>query len=368
MMQITRLQELAATNPYFASKLELLNPLPYPVYFVNRNPKWQDLLDNPASITDAQALYQRCVKTNDIWSVQPYLDLKLRGLNVHLVSKAISGKICVIPHYFCRPKDLLYRSYVVACYHDCPHAKLCEQRLVINRSQVLDETYHFITHRPQPNLKPRNPMRGTQIRNVVFKGYDHSLYAPFKSSEFVSALDAIGMKLVINSEATGANMMADWADYTETDVLLAVRNNTVFDILRKPALKLVNAWFAGCPAILGPEPAFQEIRQSELDYIEVRTPEEAIAALKRLQSDPDLYLAMVENGFKRAQDYTVNRVALEWRDLLAGPIAEGYKQWCNQSLMQKYIGRPIQYAKRVIEQRLADKEYQHHIHHGPRIL
>lgn len=368
MLQTARLQELARNNPYFATLPEPLAPLPHPVYFVNSNPKWQDVLDNPELIADPEALYQRCVKTNDIWSVQPYLDLKLRGLDVHLVPKAVPGKICVIPHYFCKPKDWLYRSYVVACSHDCPRSHLCERRLVINRSQVLTDSDHFITHRPQPNLKPRDPMRGTQIRNVVFKGYDHSLYAPFKSPEFVTGLEAIGMKLVVNSEASGANMMADWADYTETDVLLAVRNNTRFDILRKPPLKLVNAWFAGCPAILGPEPAFQEVRQSELDYIEVRTPEEAIAALKRLQADPDLYVAMVENGFKRAQEYTVNRVAQEWRDLLAGAIAQGYEQWRKQSPVQKHIGRPIQYARRVMAQRQATKEYQHKIHHGSRIL
>jgi len=368
MLPADRLHQLAAENPYFSRSPEPLAPLPHPVHFVNSNPKWQDLIDNPDLPEDLTPLYDRCVKTNDIWSVQPYLDLKSRGLDVHIVPAIVPDKLCVVPHYFCKYKERLYRSYVVACSHDCPRSHLCEQRLVINRSQVLSNRDHFITHRPQPNLKPRNPTRGTQIRNVVFKGYDHSLYAPFKSASFIAELDKLGIKLITATEADGTAMMANWADYTEADVVLAVRNNTLFDILRKPALKLVNAWFAGCPAILGPEPAYQEVRQSELDYIEVRTPEEALAALKRLQADPDLYVAMVENGFKRAQDYTVDRVALEWHNLLADSIAKGYEQWLQQSGFQKHVWRPLRYASQVIDQKLADREYKRCIHHGSRII
>jgi hypothetical protein len=47
-----------------------------------------------------------------------------------------------------------------------------------------------------------------------------------------------------------------WHDYSTDDLVLAVRDLTEKDALVKPASKLVNAWIAGVPALLGPEPAF----------------------------------------------------------------------------------------------------------------
>ena len=43
--------------------------------------------------------------------------------------------------------------------------------------------------------------------------------------------------------------------------------------------KLINAWLAGCPGILGPESAFQQLRESELDYIEARTVDDIVNAV-----------------------------------------------------------------------------------------
>lgn len=38
--------------------------------------------------------------------------------------------------------------------------------------------------------------------------------------------------------------------------------------------------FAGCPALLGPEPAYQFLWKSELDYIEIRSPNDVISAIR----------------------------------------------------------------------------------------
>lgn len=124
--------------------------------------------------------------------------------------------------------------------------------------------------------------------------------------------------------ATGAHM---WHDYRHADVVLAVRNLTAKDALAKPASKLVNAWLAGVPAILGPEPAYREIRRSDLDYIEVKTAQEALDALARLRSTPGLYQAMVENGRKRGADFTEPATVRRWVDLLDGPVHEAYCAW-----------------------------------------
>jgi hypothetical protein len=359
------LREQSHPNPYFVENKEPLEPLPYPVYFVTKNPKWADVISGDP-LPPIEELYNRCAKTNDIWSAQVYLDLKQRGLDVHLVAAPVPGQICVIPYYYLSRHDSLFKSYVVACHHDCAYPELCDERIVINRLRVRCERDHYLIHRPQPNLKPRSLGRGSEIRNVVFNGHVDSLHAPFRAAEFSEALQALGMKLVMNTECQ--TQFTDWSDCTEVDIVLAVRNSTIYDVSAKPPLKLVNAWFTGCPAILGPEPAYQALRQSELDYIEVRTPEEAIAALKQLQDNPDLYLAMVENGFRRAQAFTLDSVQTEWRNLLAGAIAQGYERWCQQSWLHKSMIRPVEYARRILAHRQEYKIYSRLIHEGERIL
>lgn len=361
-----------SNTPYLKSVFPKLKPLPYPVYFVTKDPKWQDVIDNPNFLDHPEAfslesLYTRCVHTNDIWTAQAYLDLKQCGLNVHLVSAPVPGQICFIPYYYLQNRDWLYKSYVVACYHDCPRPMLCNQRFVLNHTKVLSSDDHFIPHRPQPNLKPRNQTRGTNIQNLAFKGEAYNLFAPFRTPEFLAELDAMGIRLITNTEFS-KTAFEDWANYSETDVVIAIRNTTKFDTSLKPALKLINAWMAGVPALLSPEPSYQRLRRSSLDYIEVCTPEDAIAALKYLKNNPNIYSAMIENGFRRAQEFTPNQIVLAWHELFSGPVATGYEAWLQQSALHQKLVRPIQYFWQVLAQKQTSKRYVYGIDHGPRIL
>ncbi len=79
---------------------------------------------------------------------------------------------------------------------------------------------------------------------------------------------------------------------------------------------MYNAWLAGVPALLGPERAYRALRRSELDYIEVGGCDEAEAAIKRLRADPHLYQQMIDNGRKRAEEFTVRRITEHWKALL----------------------------------------------------
>jgi hypothetical protein len=350
------------------SDREPFAPLPYPVYFVCKDvERWRDLIDREELSTDIAALYERCLSVPDIWSAQPYITLKHLGLNVHLVSDYIPGKICIIPSDNLITRDRPFNSYVVACRADRGRPEICEQRLVINELNVIDSTDHYLPHWPQPNLVPRHPGRGSQVKTLVFKGMERNLAAPFKSSEFQEKLQAIGIQFVISSEEP-TRQFQEWADYSQADVVLAVRNNTEYDLTVKPALKLINAWLAGCPAILGPEPAYQAIRRSDLDFFEVRTLDEVIAALQRLQNDPALYAAMVENGFQRVQEFTTEQVARRWHEVLSGSIAQGYEKWQRQSFLQKTLGRPITFLIRRSKHNRAQKYHTENIFQGTRLF
>ncbi|MEQ8757972.1 MAG: hypothetical protein RID09_31250 [Coleofasciculus sp. G1-WW12-02] len=329
-------------------ELSTQKPLPYPVYFISKNIQvWQDVMESPHP-PPVEQIIDRFRDGNDSWSVQTYVQLKRRGLNVHLVPRYIPGQICVTSYDHLGLRDYPFHSYVVACQHDRGRPEICEQRIVQNRLNVIDSTDHFIPFWPQVALKPRDRCRGSKVETIVYKGRSIYFAQPFQSPEFLQQLQSLGMTLSLSTDLSQGGHRV-WTDYRQADVVLAVRNCTEYDLSIKPASKLINAWFAGCPALLGPEPAFEHLRQSELDYIEVRSPQDAIAALKRLRDEPELYAAMVENGFRRAKDFTPDRIALLWRDLLAGSIAEGYNRWLSQSPIQKLIGRPIKFMGRAIK-------------------
>jgi hypothetical protein len=78
-----------------------LSPLPYPVYFITKDvEKWGDLLDKDYLPDDLESVFSRSSTGNDIWSVQTYIQLKRRGLNVHLTSQFVPGQICVAPYHY----------------------------------------------------------------------------------------------------------------------------------------------------------------------------------------------------------------------------------------------------------------------------
>lgn len=84
----------------------------------------------------------------------------------------------------------------------------------------------------------------------------------------------------------------------------------------KPASKLINAWLAGVPALLGAESACRALRRDPLDYLEVGDVAEAEAALRRLRDDPEWMAAMIENGHRRALEFRLEPLLEHWQRLL----------------------------------------------------
>lgn len=354
---------------------EPITPLPalsHPIYFVSKElNRFSDLIEDGSITANPTETFKRCASGPDIWAIQSYVHLKLRGLDVHLTDKFIPGAICLAPYVYLQIKDFPFQSFVVATRTDTPRPSICEMQSVMNHVAIQSERDHFLTHWPQPLMIPRDSARGTLIENIDFKGHPRNIIAPFKTPEFQRSLQEIGMRFLFDEqefnqhEANGTQFQF-WADYSKSDVLIAVRNLTEYDFGLKPALKLVNAWRARVPAILGPEPAYQNIKKSDLDYIEVTTAEETIAALKKLKSDPGLYQAMVENGIERAKSFTTDCVALEWYEFLAKKVIPAYDLWRNQNWLARNIIRPAKFVARSVIHKQALKFHVYHRDNGPR--
>lgn len=338
--------------------------LPYPVTFVIKSSeKWPELFESSqASIPDPNSFHTRIQSNEDCWIVLTYLHLKRRSLNVAISDKFIPGEICVASSLDLAIRDRTFQSFVVGCRSDGFKPEICDITIVQNKANLESETDIFIPHWPQPGLIPRLKERGSTIENLVFKGSEVNLYQSFCSAEFKRELEKLGVMLRINGRPENGPVM--WNDYTTDDLVLAVRDLTEKDALVKPASKLINAWSAGVPALLGPEPAFRDLRQSELDYIEVKTPEAVLEAVKKLKSHPDLYNQMVLNGLKRAEEFTIEKMTDRWQQALAGPIAEQYQQWKNRSQVSRLIG----FSLKIIPQKLAVRQSTYNRSHGYRII
>ena len=298
------------------------------------------------------------------WVLRTYLlFLKRKKLDVSISPRLVSGKICVVAPYRLRIRDYNVDSFVVGCRADFARPAMCDMSIVQNQANVETERDIMIPHWPSPGLLPRLQERGTRIENMAFMGRSWNLAPELRSpDEFLAELAALGVRFDIHDELESPT--PNWSDYRNCDLTLAVRNLTEQDALVKPASKLVNAWIAGVPALLGPEPAFRDLRETPFDYVEVKTPREALDAIRRLKSNPDEYNHMIVNGLKRAEEFSIDRIAQTWVNALAGPVAQQYGRW----LKSGRLARLAMFPARAIRQKVANRAAVYHQQHGCRII
>ena len=207
------------------------------------------------------------------------------------------------------------------------HRNMADLWIVQNPKQVDRRSFH-LDHWPQPGLTPRDPSRDNEIKNIVYMGRKENLHEHLCTEAWRRSVENLGLKWRIEETA--------WWDYTEVDVIVAVRRFLPKKWWRKilhidgfwdhykPASKLINSWLAGVPAILTNESSYLNLRQSELDYFAADTPDQVLSHLQRLQKEPELYAQMVANGCKRGASYSVFIIAERLWMLIEGPIQESY--------------------------------------------
>lgn len=350
---IERPPELASTGDEFPEKF----------FFVIKDPRWRDILES-GSLPDPDEMRHRFAQPQDCWVVQTYLQLARRGVPVELVSNVVPKSICILSSSELSIRDGLSSSFLVVCRHDYFRPAIANQIIVQNSFQIEGDGDHFIPHWPQPGLIEREKVRGDTVERIAFRGGGNNLAPAFKTPEFRQALASLGAEIDIGDQAIVADRAIDWWDYRDADLTIAVRNLTFVDARNKPASKLVNAWLAGCPALLGPEPAFQELRRSELDFITVRTPDDVLSIVARLKRDPALYRSMIDQGFRRAKDFTADKVAERWVKVLTGPVVDAFGTWRTRHAAIHLADFPLRAAKHHRSRATFFKSFTK----GPRIL
>lgn len=290
-----------------------------------------------------------------IWIGQTYLRLKRAGSPVVLDSRPPASGIVVLhadslASYFADP-GLAHGCLIVCVRADRPRQRHADFEIVQNGASARDPRCRFIPHWPQPGLIPRDPARGSRVANVAYKGGQQESAPMLAQPAWLAFMAQAGLTWTRDeAKWTGPGLRrydeTAWNDYSGTDLIVAIRNNCADPRLNKPASKLVNAWMAGVPAILGPEYAYRELRRSELDYLEAASLEDAMAAVRRLQADPGLYRAMVENGRRRAADFTAQAITGRWQDLLLRDMADYHAGLQGRCLRALPIG--LRYRQRAL--------------------
>jgi len=304
----------------------------YPVYFVHHNlHAWADICFS-AQPTSPAEYGKRLRHGNDNWIVQTYLELKRRAINVNIVPSLVQGKICVAHYDDILIKEMPLRSFLVGVRGDRPDIHVSAMNVVQNKHVIRNGRDFFMPHWSQPGLIPRDPSRGPAIRKIGYVGLRFNLHPTFLDPQFLQRLEQLGATLEVREYP--------FQDYSDIDLILAVRPGTPYDINLKPATKLQNAWLAGCPALLGPESAYRQYRQSDLDYIEINSPEQALHAIRTLQENPRLYSDMIENGRARGAEFTHDKIAEQWIRFLTGPVTDVYECWMSSRPKRRWLDYP----------------------------
>ncbi len=258
------------------------------------------------------------------WTVQTFQRLRAAGFPCELTDQLPADGILVahrksVPRDFVPPAGVLF----VCLRADATFHPFAHLHVVLNRS-ALSWWYPsaYMPHWPQPGLIPRDPARGDVWQNAAFFGDPGCIAEEMQGPEWEATL----RELELTWHFVGPDK---WHDFREVDVLVAVRG---FDRHRhgnKPPTKLFNAWHAGAPAVLGRESAYQHERSDPLDYLEVGSFAEVVAALRKLKEEPDLRRAMIVHGRERARESAPAAITGRWREFfekVATPAYETLRQ------------------------------------------
>jgi hypothetical protein len=272
---------------------------------------WPDIatLDEPA----LDRVQERVRRGTDAWIVQTYLRLRASlerlGFDVRIGERFERGTLCVAHRDdLNRYSDPLHDCYVVGVRADRPPVHVADIEVVQSPLQLGSGRVRFVPHWPQPGLVARAAGRGTRVERAAYYGRRDALPRWYSDPAFRAGLAAIGVSFEVRDRT--------WHDYRDVDILLAHRDETPAMLANKPASKLVNAWLAGVPAVVAPEPAFETLRRSDLDFIATTDAAATVAAIHALALSPERHRAMVDNGRARAVEFSVDAIRARWLHLL----------------------------------------------------
>jgi hypothetical protein len=308
---------------------------PINIYFYIDKKGWIDKLSK-AKADEYQQNYFYLASSTYHWTVQTYLRLKEHGFSC-LATETLPDEGIIVANRFylpdkLKPNDRQLFVHLKADNRRHPYAQLhvicnpCDPLLTQQRGGLWQA--HYIPAWPQIGLIPRDHRRGNRFENIAHIG--GNLAPELCTNLWKKKLNSIGLKW----EMRGQDRLNDFSDI---DAIVSVRSFDNRQHTNKPATKLYNAWMAGVPAVFGPESAVRAERKSEFDYFEVRSPEEAFLAVKRLKEDEGLRNKIIKNASLRASELAPENYVSRWKYLLTEVAPEAYEGWRSLTVRQRRV-------------------------------
>ena len=235
-----------------------------------------------------------------------------------------------------QPNELLIQQFlstfqsiprIVAIRGDIPEtARLVAPRVieVVPHTAAVQEPHQiWIPLLPQRGLIRRSAERRGAVRTVGIFAYTENVPDIYHSPAWRSDLAGLGMAVVERTYDPEAGVLPVWHDFSDVDVLLGARHDVwSLGLARKPPVKLINAWSAGCIPLLGAnELGSVELGRPGIDCLVAEAPEATIDVLAQL-ADPEVVRRLEAGGAERAGEFSVDRIVDQWLDLLEGKVIE----------------------------------------------
>lgn len=289
----------------------------------------------------------------DVWIVQTYLQVRdalaKAGWAVALSDRFEPGAICVAhSDELQRIRWQAPRAYLIGVRADRPPLLVADKVILQNALQPESASTANIPQWPQPGLTPRDPARGNTVRRVGYFGRLALAPAFFFEPDFMRELTSLGLAFVPSER--------DWQDYRDIDIVLAFRTDPPSLLAQKPATKLTNAWLAGVPAVVGPEPAYLQLRRHPDDMCVARTAAEVIGELRKLATDPARYESMRARAASRAPEFDVERVRERWLAFFIERVAPSFAQW--RRTEASTLARQVWYWRSLARQRVETRRFR----------
>ncbi len=321
--------------------------------YVYMNPN-ADLSTFPSDMYGDMSVFWNPSLAEDGVQWMHYLVLKDQGLDVQVCRKYPKEGILLIPRAEVSGFVWNPNLFVVSLQYDYKRDDRAQMHILSNQYSTKNiKSGGFLDWLSCPGIKcyvpsvmhtqitPRDAARGERFEHIVFNGAAKNLDEELKSHEFLDQLESMGIQLSIIDDPSKQT------DYSNFDGVLAVRKfgRTIHN---KPPVKLINAWRAEVPAILGREIGFIESRQSEYDYLEVDSVDDTLKALARIKDDAEFRDRIVANARKRAEPYSAEGQRKIWVEFMQCKVVPAYEKWQKKPMVLKYAFLSVRWIRHVL--------------------
>lgn len=265
-----------------------------------------------------------------------------------IMTSSIPEQGIIVFHRGWFPSDLKPNSkqLFVCLLVDCGRHRYAQIQVVHNPKSVdnfrrsikslLDKCFRFtkevfIASWPQPGLIARSEDRGYKVENICFMGHPKNLPKELKTKEWLKKCHEMKVNFQVIDEAS------KWSDFSQIDLILAMRSFDNRPYYHKPFLKITNAMLAGVPVIATRESSHLYLKyEKKVDFQIVDSIIELASIVKLMKDNPTLEFQKVEINQKLIKDYTSEAVFKAYNQLFK-ECAVKLQRWSAAGKVQRFF-------------------------------